>query len=124
MATTTVLGVSQSIQDRIAAARARQAELEAQQRQQINQPKIEQFTFLLGKLFGDSVIADLGARVEWQERPVLVIPWNGQDKVLVALPKPTGHVGWTLGSVELFEQKYAPSASDALDLLLVALDTA
>jgi hypothetical protein len=124
MTDTVQLGSAQDLQARIAAAHARQAQIEAEARATTNQPQVDQFTFLVNKLFGDGAIETLGARVEWRERPALVIPWNGHEYELVALPKPTGHVGWRVGTIELFEQKYAPSQADALDLLLVALDVA
>jgi hypothetical protein len=124
MSDTVLLGTPQTIQERIAAARAHQAEIEAAQRKEANQPQLVQFTFLVDKLFGSAARTDLKARVEWHDRPTLVIPWQGKELLLVALPKPTGHVGWTVGAVELFEQKYAPGPDTALDLLLVALDAA
>jgi hypothetical protein len=123
MAGTAQTATSQTLQERIAAARARQAELEAQARAQINQPQIDHFVFLVGLLFGADAITTLGARVEWRDRPTLIIPWNGAEQELVAVPKPTGHVGWQLGSgIELFEQKYAPPPAEALDKLLVSLE--
>lgn len=117
--------ITQSLEQRIAAARDRQAALEAQARATVNQPQIDHFVFLVRLLFGADVIETLSARVEWRERPTLVIPWQGREHELVAAPKPSGHVGWQLGSgIELFEQKYAPHSTEAMDALLVALDSA
>ena len=124
MSDTVQLSPSQSMESRIEAARARQAAIEAAQRQTANQPQIEHFAFLVDKLFRPTTRSDLNARLEWREQPVLVINWKASEQVLVAKPKPTGHVGWVLGTVELFEQKYAPAPDAALDLLLVALDAA
>ena len=123
MSDTTQIGVSPQLQQRIAEARARQAEIDAQQRQTVDSAKMEHFIFLVDKLFGPEARATLQARVDWRGQPALIIPWEGAEQVLVALPKPTGHVGWTLGAVELFEQKYAPAPASAFDQLLVALST-
>jgi hypothetical protein len=124
MADVQTLTSTQSLEQRIAAARTRQAEAEAIARQTANQGQIDQFVKLIGILFGVDTITALGSRVEWRERPTLVIPFGGNEHELVALPKPTGHVGWRVGTVELFEQKYAPAPDAALDALLVAMSDA
>lgn len=118
---TTTTRLDMSLSDRIQAARAELAAQRAEQGAVADQGKIDKFTWLVEKLFGETVIADLDGEVVWRDEPVLVFNVGGEERQIFAKPEWTGHVSWQLDGIELFKQKYAPPPAEAMDTLIMAL---
>lgn len=118
---TTTTRLDMSLSDRIQAAKAELAAEREAQKDVVDHARMEKFTWLVEKLFGETVVSDLGGEVVWREQPALVFNVGGEEFKLTSQPEWTGHVSWKLNGMELFKQKYAPEPEIAMERLIRAV---